>query len=127
MPVQETLDGIAELHALDGIRPGAVMVNMTRPLELPAAQLAAAAEGKLDASQLALGLKAAGLDDNPGLAEQLAAELSDQARTALGQDALLQRLTEAGQPCYELPWISDGMDLAGLYRLAAALRAQRAA
>jgi hypothetical protein len=127
MPVQETLDGIAELRALDGIRPGAVIVNMARPLALPPAQVAAAADGKLDTSQLALGLKAAGLDDTPGLAGQLAAELSEQARTALGQDALLQRLAETGQTCYELPWISDGMDLAGLYQLAAALRAQRAA
>jgi anion-transporting ArsA/GET3 family ATPase len=127
MPVQETLDGIAELGALEGIRPGAVIVNMTRPLALPPAQLAAAADGTLDVSQLALGLKAAGLDDIPGLADGLGTELSEQARTALGQDVLLQRLAEAGQPRYELPWISDGMDLAGLYRLAAALRLQRAA
>ncbi len=127
MPVQETLDGIAELRALDGIRPGAVVVNMARPLALPPAQVAAAAGGTLDTSQLALGLKAAGIDDTAGLAGQLAAELSEQARTALGQDVLLQRLAETGQNCYELPWISDGMDLAGLYQLAAALRAQRAA
>ena len=62
-----------------------------------------------------------------GLADALATELSEQARTALGQDVLLARLAETGQQRYELPWISDGMDLAGLYRLAAALRAQRAA
>jgi hypothetical protein len=127
MPVQETLDGIAELGALEGIRPGAVIVNMARPLPLPASQLAAAADGALDAGQLALGLKAAGLDDIAGLADGLAAELADQARTTLGQNLLFERLSEAGQPCYELPWISDGMDLAGLYRLAAALRSQRAA
>ena len=36
-------------------------------------------------------------------------------------------LADAGQPCYELPLITDGMDLAGLYRLAAALREQGAA
>jgi uncharacterized protein YidB (DUF937 family) len=100
---------------------------MARPLALPPAQLAAAADGTLDVSQLALGLKAAGLEDIPGLAGGLGTELSEQARTALGQDVLLQRLAEAGQPRYELPWISDGMDLAGLYRLAAALRQQRAA
>ena len=40
---------------------------------------------------------------------------------------LLSRLSEAGQPGYELPFIPDGMDLAGLYRLAAELHAQRAA
>jgi anion-transporting ArsA/GET3 family ATPase len=127
MPVQETLDGIAELKELDGIRPGAIIVNMARPLALRREQLAAAAAGSLDVTQLALGLKAAGLDDVAGLADGLATELSEQARTALGQDMLLARLAETGQQRYELPWISDGMDLAGLYRLAAALRAQRAA
>jgi anion-transporting ArsA/GET3 family ATPase len=127
MPVQETLDGIAELRELGGIRPGGIIVNMARPLALPAGQLAAVADGVLDHDQLAQGLKAAGLDDVPALAAGLARELSEQARTALTQAVQLRRLEEAGQPCYELPWISDGMDLAGLYRLAARLRDQRAA
>jgi anion-transporting ArsA/GET3 family ATPase len=127
MPVQETLDGIAELRDLDGIRPGGVIVNMARPLALPPDQLVAAADGELDLDQLAVSLKAAGLDDSIGLAAGLAIELSEQAKTALAQDVQLERLTAAGQPCYELPWISDGMDLAGLYRLAASLRSQGAA
>ncbi|HXW43642.1 MAG TPA: ArsA-related P-loop ATPase [Streptosporangiaceae bacterium] len=127
MPVQETLDGIAELRELDGIRPGGIIVNMTRPLALPPDQLSAAASGQLDTGPLDVGLKAAGLDDIPGLAAGLATELSEQARAAQAQDLLLRRLAEAGQPSYELPWIADGMDLAGLYRLAAALREQRAA
>ncbi len=127
MPVQETLDGIAELRALGGIRAGGIIVNMARPVELPANQLEAAADGQLDTDQLALELKAAGLDDSPSLAVALAAELSDQARTALAQRALEQRLRAEGQPCYELPWVTGGMDLAGLYRLAVALREQRAA
>jgi anion-transporting ArsA/GET3 family ATPase len=127
MPVQETLDGIAELRGLDGINPGGIIVNMARPLALPPDELVAAADGELDLDQLALSLKAAGLDDSLGLAAGLATELSEQARTALAQDVQLERLTVAGQPCYELPWISDGMDLAGLYRLAASLRSQGAA
>jgi anion-transporting ArsA/GET3 family ATPase len=127
MPVQETLDGIAELRNLDGIRPGGVIVNMARPLALPPDQLVAAADGELDLDQLAVSLKAAGLDDSLGLATGLAAELSEQAKTALAQDVQSERLAAAGQPCYELPWISDGMDLAGLYRLAASLRSQGAA
>jgi anion-transporting ArsA/GET3 family ATPase len=127
MPVQETLDGIAELRDLDGIRPGGVIVNMARPLALPPDQLVAAADGELDLDQLAVSLKAAGLDDSIGLAAGLAIELSEQAKTALAQDVQLERLIAAGQPCYELPWISDGMDLAGLYRLAASLRSQGAA
>ena len=74
MPVQETLDGIAELKELDGIRPGAIIVNMARPLALRREQLAAAAAGTLDVTELALGLKAAGLDDVAGLADALATE-----------------------------------------------------
>jgi len=127
MPVQETLDGIAELRALGGIRAGGIIVNMTRPLTLPPGQLEAAARGELDQAQLAVGLKAAGLDDSASLAAALAAEICDQARTVIAQRAQQDRLEAAGQPCYLLPWISGGMDLAGLYRLAAALREQRAA
>jgi anion-transporting ArsA/GET3 family ATPase len=127
MPVQETLDGIAELRALGGIRAGGIIVNMARPVPLPTGQLAAAAAGELDQAQLAIGLKSAGLDDSNSLAAALAAELSEQARTALAQAGQQQRLETAGQPCYELPWITGGMDLAGLYRLAAALREQGAA
>jgi anion-transporting ArsA/GET3 family ATPase len=127
MPVQETLDGIAELRTLGGLRPGGVIVNMTRPLALPPEQLQAAADGELDQGLLALGLKAAGLDHSSELAPALAAELSDQARTALAQNVQADRLDRAGQPCYQLPWVGGGIDLAGLYRLAAALRTQKAA
>ncbi len=129
MPVQETLDGIAELRGLaDGpIAPGAIVVNMTRPPHLPGDQLAAAAAGRLDENELALGLKTAGLDDSRALAADLAAELADQARTVIGQQLQRQRLDDPGQPVYELPMIADSMDLAGLYRLAAELREQGAA
>jgi hypothetical protein len=127
MPVQETLDGIAELRELGGIRPGAIIVNMTRPLALPPGQLKKAAAGKLDLAQLAIGLKSAGLDDSHGLAGALAAELAEQARTTLGQEEQQRRLDTARQPCYRLPWISGAIDLAGLYRLATALREQKAA
>ena len=129
MPVQETLDGIAELRGLPGggIQIGGIMINMTRPLPLPADQVEAAAAGRLDTDELALGLKTAGLDDSRGLAAQLAVELGEEATSALGREQQRGRLTAPGQPCYELPWLSDGVDLGGLYRLAAALRDQGAA
>jgi hypothetical protein len=103
------------------------MINMTRPLPLPPDQIRAAADGRLDEDELALGLKTAGLDESRRLATELAAELADDARAALGQELQRSRLDAPGQPCYELPWISDGIDLGGLYRLAAALRDQGAA
>ena len=94
MPVQETLDGIAELAGLPGggIQIGGIMINMTRPLPLPADQIRAAAEGRLDTGELALGLKAAGLDDSRRLAAALADELAADARTALGQELQRARL-----------------------------------
>ena len=135
MPVQETLDGIAELRDLShgGLQLGGIIINMVRPVALTGAQLKAAAAGKLDTDELALGLKAAGIEDisgrggNAGLAASLATELSEHAREALAAKAQRRRLRAPGQPSYELPLVSDGMDLAGLYRLAEALREQGAA
>jgi anion-transporting ArsA/GET3 family ATPase len=129
MPVQETLDGIAELRGLPGggIPIGSIIVNMTRPLALPAEQVRAAAAGQLDEDELALGLKTAGLEDSRGLAGQLAVELAEDATSALAQEVQRARLDETGRPAYDLPWISDGIDLGGLYRLAAGLRDQGAA
>jgi len=129
MPVQETLDGITELTGLPGggLQIGGIIVNMTRPLALPAEQVQAAADGRLDEDELALGLKTAGLDDSRALAAELAAELSEDARGALATEVQRGRLRAPGQPCYELPWLSDGIDLGGLYRLAATLRDQGAA
>ena len=61
------------------------------------------------------------------LAGALAAELTGHAREVLAQRAHRRALAEAGQPAYELPLITDGIDLAGLYRLAGELREQGAA
>jgi len=129
MPVQEVLDGVAELRGLPegGIQVGGIMINMVRPAELPPAELRRAAAGSVDEHELALGLKAAGLDDSLRLAADLAAELTEHAVAVVGQEVQRRRLAEPGQPCYQLPMIPDGMDLGGLYRLAAALRDQGAA
>ncbi len=129
MPVQETLDGIAELRGLaqGGLQLGGIMINMVRPEELASEQLRAAADGTLDEHELELGLKAAGIEDRRGLAASLLSELAQHGREALAQRAQLARLAEAGQPRYELPLINGLMDLAGLYRLAGALREQGAA
>ena len=66
MPVQETLDGIAELRrARRASRAGGIIVNMTRPLALPPGPARGRPpSGELDQAQLALGLKSAGLDDS---------------------------------------------------------------
>ena len=129
MPVQETLDGIAELHELTGgaIRTGGIIVNMARPAILSSADLAAAASGSLDVAELAIGLKAAGISDNHGLAADLMTELREHALQVALQDRERDELLTVGAPHYELPMIPDGIDLAGLYQLADALRQQGAA
>src|SRR6266567_1825217 len=108
-------------------RPAGSPGSLTRRRALAPDQLQAAADGSLDIGELAVGLKAAGLEDSGTLATYLAAELAEQARTGAGQQVQLRRLDAVRQPRYELPMITDGMDLGGLYRLAAALREQGAA
>jgi hypothetical protein len=100
---------------------------MVRPAVLTQAELAAARDGTLDSDELAMGLKAAGLDDSKSLAADLAADLAEHARSMELQRSEQHRLAAAKQPRYDLPLIPDGMDLAGLYRLAEELREQGAA
>ena len=129
MPVQETLDGIAELRDLTGgaIRPGGIIINMARPALLDETDLAAAASGSLDVAELTLGLKAAGINDNHGLAADLMTELREHALQVALQNRERDELLTSGRPLYELPMIPDGIDLAGLYQLASVLRQQGAA
>jgi hypothetical protein len=109
------------------------MINMVRPTALTDDQLTAAARGELNRDELILGLKAAGVEGSLGpdggndVADALAVELGEHATQVLNQREHRHMLTDAGQPCYDLPLVTDGMDLAGLYRLAAALQEQGAA
>jgi len=127
MPVQETLDGLAELRALGGMQLGGIFINMVRPHGVAEAGLGAAAAGRADEAEIALGLKAAGLPDSQALAADLAIELTDHARGVALQERERRELATVGQPRYELPAITDGIDLGGLYALAEVLRAQGAA
>jgi anion-transporting ArsA/GET3 family ATPase len=123
MPVQETLDGIAELRGIRGIQVGGVFVNMSRPALLPQDALLSAP----DQGALAAALKSAGLPDAENLAADLGAELREHGARVAIQDRERAELDAAGQPIYELPMITEGIDLAALYRLAAELRNQGAA
>jgi anion-transporting ArsA/GET3 family ATPase len=122
MPVQETLDGIAELRKIKGIQVGGVIVNMARP-----ALLAGDLHEDPDLPALAAALAAAGLGESGQLAADLAAELAEHADRVELQDRERAELDAAGQPIYELPLVTEGIDLAALHRLAAELRDQGAA
>ncbi|GII81206.1 ATPase [Sphaerisporangium rufum] len=130
MPVQETLDGVANLREA-GLPVGGIFINMVRPELLPRAALDAAANEGLDPADLALGLKAVGLAEAtpgaPPIAEALSREVAEHARRTRLERRERRSLAAAKAPRYELPLLADGADLAGLYELATAIREQGAA
>ncbi|MGW1059512.1 ArsA-related P-loop ATPase [Micromonospora rubida] len=112
MPVQETVDAIAELTQL-GFPVGRVVVNAARPPR-PAGRAVSAAE-------LKRGLVAAGLPADRNTVAGLAAEARDQLIRRELEDSLRAELVELGLPLTELPLLPDGVDRAGLETLARAL------
>jgi len=119
MPVQETVDAVAELRRT-GLPVGAVIVNMTRPPLLPEPALARAAAGEVDLGELRAGLASAGLAE--GLAPALAREAVEHAERWELEDRNRAVLSRLGLPTYELPLLPDTVDLGGLYELADRLR-----
>ncbi|MCY0933162.1 ArsA-related P-loop ATPase [Streptomyces sp. H34-S4] len=127
MPVQETADGIAELQQA-GLPVGRVVVNMVRPHHLDEAALRAAAGEHRSGVSRALSRAGLGSARRGGLAERLVDPLLVQASEHASRVELerAQRTVLAGLrvPTYELPMLGAGIDLAGLYGLAAELRKQ---
>jgi hypothetical protein len=123
MPVQETIDGVAELTAAQ-LPVGGVVVNAVREPLLPPADLAAAEQGRLDTTALATGLKEAGLDAPEPLVQALGQEALEHAQRVALEEHGRDTLARLERPSYELPLLPDAVDLGGLYRLAASLREQ---
>ncbi|WP_459981735.1 ArsA-related P-loop ATPase [Nocardioides sp. AN3] len=126
MPVQETADGIADL-ARARLPVGAVVVNHVRAQDLDRGELAAARAGALDRVGVARDLARAGVEASDELVDALVTEAGEHAERRALEDA--QRavvgalLTSAGPvPSYELPRLVSGVDLGGLYELAAILK-----
>ncbi|GLY97105.1 ArsA-related P-loop ATPase [Actinoplanes sp. NBRC 103695] len=112
MPVQESLDAIAELRALD-ISIGRIILNGVRPPLL--------GESKVTKAELKRGLTAAGLAADAGTV----AVLQDEAKAHLTrrglEESLRAELAELGLPMVELPLLARGVDRDGLDALAEAL------
>ncbi|WP_380285902.1 ArsA-related P-loop ATPase [Kitasatospora purpeofusca] len=135
MPVQETVDGFAELHEA-GLPVGGVLVNMVRPPVLDAAAVAAVHGDHREEVALALG--EAGLGGRSrkpetvrAAVEPLLDPLLEQAREHAERVELERArradLQQLKLPTYELPLLGEGVDLGGLYRLAGELKRQGAA
>ncbi|GAC1329051.1 MAG: ArsA-related P-loop ATPase [Mycobacteriales bacterium] len=126
MPVQETIDGVAELSAAD-LPVGSVIVNMTRAPLLGPADLADAAGGALDRSELGQGLKSAGVEPTEQVLDALVNEAGEHARRVALEERERAELAALGRPTYELAMLSEAVDLSCLYELAESLCRQGAA
>lgn len=123
MPVQETQDGIAELRR-DGLPVGGVVVNAVRPHDIGDADLQRARTRTLDRAALATDLAAGGVAVTDELVDGLLETAHDHAERRALEDSQRALVGGFGVPAYELPRLAGGVDLGGLYELAAALREQ---
>jgi anion-transporting ArsA/GET3 family ATPase len=123
MPVQETADGIAQVRAA-GLPVGGVVVNLVRPRDLRVKDLAAARQGTLDRAAIGADLGSAGVDVTDELLDELVEEAHDHAVRRALEDAQRKLVKGMDVPTYELPRLSGGVDLGGLYELAGGLRDQ---
>jgi anion-transporting ArsA/GET3 family ATPase len=121
MPVQETLDAVEHLEALD-LRIGSVVVNMVRNSPLDDDALALAVKEKLPVTEISKGLRAAGITVTKELAATLAAEVHDHAvRVGLERENR-DRIDALGKHVTQLPLLPDGIDQGALFDLSEELR-----
>jgi anion-transporting ArsA/GET3 family ATPase len=122
MPVQETIDAVAELRE-QRLPVGGVVVNQVRDHDQAEAALATAGggSGELGDEDLASDLKAAGLRGGPAMVTGLRREAEDLAARALLEEQELDRVLELGRPTYELPLLPEGVDAGEVRYLARVL------
>ena len=117
MPVQETIDGVAELREA-GLPLGGIFVNMTRHPLMSDEELELAKAHELPLAGIEEALESVGLASAPTIAQVLVKEGDDHARRVALERREIERLTELDLPVLRLPYISGGIDLSSLYELA---------
>ncbi|MDP3966817.1 MAG: ArsA-related P-loop ATPase [Nocardioides sp.] len=123
MPVQETADGITELRRV-GLPVGGVVMNLTRPQVLDGDAREAALADALPLAEVGAALERVGLPADTALLDALGAEGRDHAERRRLEDTQRALVGALDVPSYELTRLPDGVDLGGLYELAAQLREQ---
>ncbi|WP_328398313.1 AAA family ATPase [Streptomyces sp. NBC_00390] len=123
MPVQETADGVAELRGA-ALPVGNVIVNMVRPHLLDEETVRDASNGRRESITKAL--TAAGIGGAAKLVTPLLEQAAEHAQRVELEREQRRTLNALDLPAYELPLLSEGIDLAGLYGLAKELRKQGA-
>jgi hypothetical protein len=123
MPVQETVDAIAELRAV-GMPIGGVVVNQVRDTILDPKALKTAARSKISREEVASDLTRVNVRATDAVVDGLLAEARDHAeRVALEHDASMV-IAELRRPTYQLPSLSEGVDANGIRELAETLITQ---
>ncbi len=117
MPVQETIESIAELTA-KGLRPGAIVVNMLRSPLLDDAALDRARAGRLHKPSLRAQLTEAGVTVTADLVDGLVTEARDHALRVDLEREQLALLEATGLPLVTLPALADGVDSGSVRELA---------
>jgi anion-transporting ArsA/GET3 family ATPase len=121
MPVQETIDAVEHLEALD-LRIGSIVVNMVRNSPLDDDALALAVKEKLPAGEISKGLRSAGVAAGKELVATLTAEARDHAiRVGLERENR-DRIDALGKPVTQLPLLPEGIDQGTLFDLAEEMR-----
>ncbi len=117
MPVQETLDALDELASLR-LRLGVVIVNAVNEQKVPADLIDSAAAADVDEARIAAALKEVGVNADPTIVGGLVEVGRQHAERQRLQARQRTRLSGMVPPVVELPLLSDGIDLGGLYDLA---------
>ena len=115
MPVQETIDGIAELTS-ERLPVGHVVLNLVRPSILSDSTRDALTTGSLKPTKVASSLATAGLDT--AAASALIGDGAAHLERQRLQDAQREILDDCGRPLVELPLLGDTIDLGALFELA---------
>ncbi len=123
LPIQETIEAIEELEALD-LPVGSVIVNRNIPAFLPEDALGPAADGVIDADSVRSGLSRVGIALADTEFAGLLTETIEHASRIRARSESATELENLHVPRLDLPTIADGVDLGSLYELAEALAQQ---
>ena len=119
MPVQETIDGIAELKS-ERLPVGHVILNLVRPPMVSASTKAALLTRNVTVEAVGDSLESVGLDPKAAF-DLMAGGVASLKRQDL-QESQRELLVDCGQPLIELPSLPDGIDLGALFELAETLK-----
>lgn len=120
MPVTETVEAVAELHAA-GFTVGSIVLNQTRDIQVHDEAAA------VDASAVQAALARVGVRATVATARALVAQGDDLDAVARRQERLAATLDAVGPPVLPLPLLAEGTDSGGLHLLAQALRERTSA